>query len=249
MAAETPEYIMTLLLKRVRDFVWRAKNGFISIWNNKKIIPLFPMVAITFSMFPVVPTNSIASVDPISSTIQLDLKSGSVLSVVKPSSIITPGESTVQRLEREQNEALARAKADAAAKAVASRNTVSRERRVYTDPTDFDTIYHRAEASIGVDWKLLKSIHIAETGASGSSGIANKSGATGPMQFLPSTFRRHAVDGNGDGILDITNVEDAIFSAAQYLKDCGYPNVKQALWGYNPSTSYFNKVTRIYNGL
>ncbi len=239
--------MMTLLMKRVRDFAGRVKNEFISIWNNKRIVPLFPMVAITFSMFPIASTDQTVEVSSRVPAIQLDLKSGSVLSSLRINSVITPGESTVQRIEREQAEALAKAKADA--KELASRDTVSRERRVYSDPSDFDTIYHRAEAAIGVDWKLLKSIHIAETGASGSSGIANKSGATGPMQFLPSTFKRHAVDGNGDGVLDITNVEDAIFSAAQYLKDCGYPNVKSALWGYNPSTSYFNKVTRIYNGL
>ena len=249
MAAETPVYIMTLLLKRVGEFAWRAKKGFISIWNNKKIVPLFPMVAISFSMFPIIPTNLVAETDVMNSSIQLDLTSSSTLSIERPISVIVPAESTVQRLEREQSEALARASAEASAKAIASRNTVSRERRVYSDPVDFDTIYHRAESSIGVDWKLLKSIHIAETGASGSTGIANGSGATGPMQFLPSTFKRHAVDGNGDGILDITNVEDAIFSAAQYLKDCGYPDVKKALWGYNPSTAYFNKVTRIYNEL
>ena len=238
---------MTLLMKRVRDFAWRAKNGFISIWNNKRIVPLFPMVAITFSMFPITSTNQPVEASSMVSTIQLDLKSSSILSSTKTNSVITPGESTVQRIEREQAEALAKARADA--RVTVSRNTISRERRVYNDPADFDSIYQRAEAVIGVDWKLLKSIHIVETGASGSTYRANPSGATGPMQFLPSTFKRHAVDGNGDGVLDITNVEDAIFSAAQYLKDCGYPNIKSALWGYNPSTSYFNKVTRIYNGL
>ncbi|HOX41388.1 MAG TPA: lytic transglycosylase domain-containing protein [bacterium] len=126
--------------------------------------------------------------------------------------------------------------------ALASRDTVSREKRVYVDPTDFEAIYEQAGQQFGVDPKLLRAIHVVETGASGSTSRSSYAGATGPMQFLPSTFRRHAVDGNGDGVKDITNVEDAIFSAAKYLVDCGYPNVKQALWGYNPSYAYYNKV-------
>jgi len=126
--------------------------------------------------------------------------------------------------------------------AEAQRNTVARENRVYSDPSDFDTIYKAAENATGVDWRLLKAIHTIETGASGSTTKRNPSGATGPMQFLPSTWKHYGVDGNGDGIADITNVNDAIFSAANYLKACGYPNIKSALWGYNPSTRYYTKV-------
>lgn len=161
---------------------------------------------------------------------------------------IVPGESQVQIIEREKAEAEAKAAAEAKAKlATSSRNIVSRERRTYNDPSDFDGIYARAQAAYGVDARLLKAIHQVETGGSGSTGLTNHSGsgATGPMQFMPSTWRRHGVDGNGDGIADINNVEDAIFSAAAYLKACGYPNVKKALWGYNPSTAYYNKVMRI----
>lgn len=154
---------------------------------------------------------------------------------------ITPGESTVDRETRLQAEA--KAKADALAKI--SRNTVTRERRVYTDPSNFDVIYIAAGNRFGVSPSLLKAIHTVETGASGSTDRSNPSGATGPMQFLPSTFRAHAVDGNGDGIKDVTNVEDAIFSAAKYLVDCGYPDMKKALWGYNPSTRYYNKVIKL----
>ena len=164
---------------------------------------------------------------------------------------IIPGESQVDKAVREKAEAEAAAKAAAEAKAkadaklaLASRNTVTRERRTYSDPSDFDSIYARAQAAYGVDARILKAVHQVETGGAGSTGLTNHtgSGATGPMQFMPSTWRRHGVDGNGDGIADISNVEDAIFSAAAYLKACGYPDVKKALWGYNPSTAYYNKV-------
>ncbi|MFA7254365.1 MAG: lytic transglycosylase domain-containing protein [Patescibacteria group bacterium] len=161
---------------------------------------------------------------------------------------IIPGESQIEKEKR----LVAEARAEAQAKALAlekTRETISREKRVYSDPSDFNAIYEAAGAAFGLDPKLLKAIHIVETGASGSTSRSNPSGATGPMQFLPSTFRAYGVDGNGDGIKDITNVSDAIFSAAKYLKACGYPNVKKALWGYNPSNSYYTKVMKVVKGL
>ena len=37
------------------------------------------------------------------------------------------------------------------------------------------------------------------------------------MQFIPSTWRRYAVDANGDGVQDPNNVYDAAAGAAHYL--------------------------------
>ncbi len=157
---------------------------------------------------------------------------------------IIPGESLTQKEAREKAEAEAAEKAKALAEAK-KRKVTSYVTRVYADPVNFDSIYQSAGATFGVDPSLLKAIHCVETGCSGSTSRANVSGATGPMQFLHSTFNRHGVDGNNDGIKDINNVEDAIYSAAAYLKACGYPDVKKALWGYNPSSSYYNKVINI----
>lgn len=206
------------------------------------------------------PSKLIALDNPISEKAEysLFLDSANIIKSNKTLPEIKPGESLIQRAEREarekaEAEAKAKAEAEALAKAqseakntqVASRNTVSRGTRVYTDPSDFDELYARAGQAFGVDPRLLRAVHTVETGASGSTSRSSFAGAIGPMQFLPSTFRHYAVDGNGDGIKDITNVEDAIYTAAAYLKACGYPDVKKALWGYNPSTSYYNKVTRI----
>lgn len=156
---------------------------------------------------------------------------------------IVPGESLIQKEQRLQEEAKNAAVAAAAVKK--SRETVVAVKRVYNDPANFNAIYSAAGNQFGVDPCILKAIHMVETGASGSTMRANPSGATGPMQFLPSTFRRHAVDGNGDGVKDIANVEDSIFSAAAYLVACGAPNFQKALWGYNPSKSYYSKIIRI----
>ena len=181
--------------------------------------------------------------------IVLDTTSHRLLTINNPIPEIIVGESQVGKEARLQAEAeAARVKAEqeiAAAKIKAA----EAKTRKYTDPSSFDEIYQGAGQMFGVDPKLVKAVHIVETGASGSTLRSNPSGATGPMQFLPSTFARHGVDGNDDGVKDIGNVYDAIYSGARYLHDCGYPDVKRALWGYNPSKYYFAKVMGVYDSL
>lgn len=41
--------------------------------------------------------------------------------------------------------------------------------------------------------------------------------AVGPMQFLPTTWARYGADGNGDGIADPHQIDDAARAAAAYL--------------------------------
>ncbi len=174
-------------------------------------------------------------------TVKLDKNNPNAVAALENHSEIVPGESSVQKNEREKAEALALAKKKQRAE------VITRERRVYSDPQDFNQVYLAAEARFGVPSQLLRAIHYVETGCSGSTSKASYAGATGPMQFLPSTFRRHAVDGNGDGYTDITNLEDAVFTAAAYLKACGYPDIKRAIYGYNRSDSYFRKVMMVAN--
>lgn len=56
-------------------------------------------------------------------------------------------------------------------------------------------------------------------------------GAMGHMQFMPGTFRAYAVDGDGDGRIDVwRSLPDAMHSAANYLKRAGWrPNEPVAL--------------------
>jgi membrane-bound lytic murein transglycosylase B len=58
--------------------------------------------------------------------------------------------------------------------------------------------------------------------APGVTSGANFAGAAGPMQIgiggkAGNTFGAYAVDGDGDGISNVYNPADAIFTAASYL--------------------------------
>jgi len=113
------------------------------------------------------------------------------------------------------------------------------------------SLYKSAAGEFGIDWKLLEAVHQIESGKSGSTLRSSYAGATGPMQFLSSTFRHYAVDGNGDGVLDVCNLEDSVFTAAKYLANGGADrgDIDSALFNYNHSWSYVAKVKDIMNSI
>ncbi|MBU1167238.1 lytic transglycosylase domain-containing protein [Patescibacteria group bacterium] len=114
------------------------------------------------------------------------------------------------------------------------------------DTTGFDLVYKSAGEQYQIPWEVLSAIHKVETGRRGDTSVASYAGASGPMQFMPSTFRSYGVDGDGDGRALIHDSDDAIFSAANYLKaNGGDRNISGALLHYNHSSAYVNKVLAI----
>jgi membrane-bound lytic murein transglycosylase B len=68
-------------------------------------------------------------------------------------------------------------------------------------------------------------------------------GAMGISQFLPSSIKNFAVDGNGDGKINMFEVEDVIPSVAHYLVVNHFKVSKRAgIWNYNRSTTYVKNV-------
>lgn len=86
-------------------------------------------------------------------------------------------------------------------------------------PFYIQEICREAAEKYGIPYEILMAIAHRETGGKFDPTAYNPTtGATGLMQFLPSTWEAFKVDGNGDGEINIYNAADAIHSAANYLR-------------------------------
>ncbi|MEV0229558.1 lytic murein transglycosylase [Nonomuraea sp. NPDC050786] len=100
----------------------------------------------------------------------------------------------------------------------------------------------------GLSWTVLAAIGQVESGHGRNNGPSS-AGALGPMQFMPSTWKHYGVDGDGDGKTDIWSPYDAVPGAANYLcangAGQGGEKLRKAIWFYNHSWDYVNKVMGI----
>lgn len=90
---------------------------------------------------------------------------------------------------------------------------------------------------------------IGDTDAGELDGTADGDRASGPMQFIPGTWRAVQRDGNGDGTADPQNYYDAALTAAVYLcrKGPGLDTdegLRRGFRSYNNDDSYVELVLR-----
>ncbi|MFC4946638.1 lytic transglycosylase [Pseudonocardia sp. GCM10023141] len=94
-----------------------------------------------------------------------------------------------------------------------------------------------------LDGSLPGSTVVTDTDGGVLDGDVRFDRATGPMQFLPATWRSIGADGNADGVADPNNVDDAALGAARYLCAGGgdlstTAGAIAALFRYNRSAAY-----------
>ncbi|RNA66693.1 lytic transglycosylase domain-containing protein [Alteribacter keqinensis] len=141
-------------------------------------------------------------------------------------------------------------------------------------PQEYLPIYKAAEEEYGVPWNLLAAIHRMETIFSTMDPLLSPVGAEGHMQFMPctwtgwshptcgglgegdipedvktdpeqiETYGGYGVDATGNGVADPFDIEDAIYSAANYLAASGAADgeYERAVYAYNRADWYVEDV-------
>ncbi len=145
-------------------------------------------------------------------------------------------------------------------------------------PVEYIPIYMEAGEKYNVPWTLLAAHHRIETRFSTMRKLISPVGAEGHLQFMPCTFvgwkhpscsglgegdisekektdpdviakyGGYGVDANGDGVADPFDIEDAIYSAANFLSIAGASkgNIEKAVYQYNHSEEYVEDVLHYY---
>ncbi|WP_419962459.1 lytic transglycosylase domain-containing protein [Psychrobacillus sp. BM2] len=146
-------------------------------------------------------------------------------------------------------------------------------------PTEYIELYKKAEEKYGVPWTLIAAHHRIETRFSTMDPLLSPAGAEGHLQFMPCTFvgwshpscgglgkgeipekdkinpaiiekyGGYGVDANNDGKADPYDLEDAVYSAANYLAASGAADgeIEKAVFNYNHSEKYVKDVLHFYN--
>src|SRR5688572_3880709 len=110
---------------------------------------------------------------------------------------------------------------------------------------ELQALWLRAGAAYGIPWHVLAAINKIESNFGRNMGPSS-AGAVGWMQFMPDTWLRWGTDGNGDGLADPWDPEDAIHSAARYLAAAeGRTDISRAIFAYNHAQWYVDDVLQL----
>ena len=91
-------------------------------------------------------------------------------------------------------------------------------------PASLATLAYDGRRSRFFRSQLLDALRIIDAGHVQAVNMNGSwAGAMGHMQFMPATFRAYAIDGDGDGRIDVwQSIPDAMYSAANYLQRAGW---------------------------
>lgn len=100
---------------------------------------------------------------------------------------------------------------------------------------------------IGIALDGTKTLKVPDTDGGRLDGDKVWDRAVGPMQIIATTWAKFGADGNGDGVSDPQQIDDASLAAARYLCAAGADLSQPGAWmaavaAYNPSVSYNNQV-------
>ena len=116
---------------------------------------------------------------------------------------------------------------------------------IFGGEIDSDGKQHPAIVGIALDGATTALIPDTDRGALDGDPVWDR--AAGPMQIIPDTWRQYATDGNGDGMTDPQQIDDAALTAARYLCAVGGDLRTDDGWiaavaAYNDSTDYNHRV-------
>lgn len=115
-------------------------------------------------------------------------------------------------------------------------------------PADLLTVYEEGAVNCpGLPWPVVAGIGKVETDHNRET-AESSAGAEGPMQFLPATWQEFQADGDGDGVADINDEDDAIYGAVRYLCASGGGDpatLQDAVFAYNRSDTYVADVLEV----
>jgi murein DD-endopeptidase MepM/ murein hydrolase activator NlpD len=110
---------------------------------------------------------------------------------------------------------------------------------------ELQALWLRAGTAYGIPWQVLAAINKIESNFGRNMGPSS-AGAVGWMQFMPDTWLRWGMDGDGDGIADPWNPDDAVHSAARYLAAAdGRTDISRSIFAYNHAQWYVDDVLQL----
>jgi Transglycosylase SLT domain len=115
-------------------------------------------------------------------------------------------------------------------------------------PRDLLRVYQEAATNCpGLPWPVVAAIGKVETDHNREPATSS-AGEQGPMQFLPATWEEFQADGDGDGVADINDEDDAIYGAVRLLcaEGGGDPvSLQQAILAYDDAEEYLSEVLEV----